>query len=240
MIAIHQVLWAKCNHCSNTQPMGSSWITPLAHIHRTGSSARRNQSTSGLNMVTMRKKKSLNVWRLSHSKHLFKSFTYFYLLYAQIKMDWHDRAGSKCGTALRYFMVDRGWILIIHVVYNSSECFMNQNNHATWNYGNGVYKNVLYIYTYEYIYICIWYIYIYTYVYISLSPSISLYVCCAKCSPDISAIPQSWPSITSTHHFPRDGVVHRIPWFTKRSGNLEAIPICSMYGILWYIYQHLP
>ena len=76
-------------------------------------------------------KKCLNVWRLSHSKHLFKSFTYFYLLYAQIKMDWHDRAGSKCGTALRYYMVDRGWILIIHVVYNSSECFMNQNNHAT-------------------------------------------------------------------------------------------------------------
>ena len=72
--------------------------------------------------------------------------------------------------------------------------------------------------------------------YLSLSPSISLslYVCCAKCSPDISGIPQSWPSITSTHHFPRDGVVHRIPWFTKRSGNLgnlgpgEAIPICSM------------
>ena len=39
--------------------------------------------------------------------------------------------GSKCGSALCYYMVDRGWIFIIHVVYNSSECFMNQNNHAT-------------------------------------------------------------------------------------------------------------
>jgi hypothetical protein len=103
-----------------------------------------------------------------------------------------------------------------------------------------VYIKMFYIYTYEYIYV--YDIYIYTYVCIYPSPplSLSLYVCCAKCSPDISAIPQSWPSITSTHHFPRDGVVHRIPWFTKRSGNLEAIPICSMYGILWYIYQHLP
>ena len=100
----HQWLWSikSCEPNATTAPILNRWDpleSPHWHTWHTSTAlAAQHEGTGpqvGSTWWQCAKKKCLNVWSLSHSKHLFKSFTCYMPKIAQIKMDWDDRAGIK-------------------------------------------------------------------------------------------------------------------------------------------------